>query len=142
MANVLEKFQKNIIGSKGRVIDYIPTVSSSGDFSLVSNTQTILNSWNNILLTQVRTYVGNPEYGSELYKFVFEPADQDTIDSIINEIQYRLMLYDDRALVTNVEVSFMNNGHGFIADIELEYNGEQEFLSVEIDSQNILKFDS
>lgn len=142
MASTLEKFKKNIVGSRSKIVDYVPLVSSSGDFSLVTNVQAILNSWNNILLTQIRTYVANPEYGSELYKYVFEPADQDTVDSIIDEIQYRLMLYDNRAQVTNIEVSFMSDGHGFVADIDLEYKGEEDSLSIELNSQNVFKFES
>jgi len=142
MSNILEKFRKNIVGSRSRITDYMPLISSSGDFSRVSNIKAILNSWNNILLTQTRTYVGNPEYGSDLYKYVFEPADDITAESIKDEIQYRLMLYDDRALLTNIEVSFMNDGHGFVADIDLEYEGQEDFLSVEINSQNMLKFEA
>jgi len=142
MATTLEKFNKNIVGSRSKVIDYIPTISSSGDFSIVNDIQAILVSWNNILLTQTRTYVANPEYGSDLYKYVFEPADDDTANGIIDEIQYRLMLYDDRALVTNIEISYMSDGHGFIADIDLKYKGETSLLTVEINSQNMLKFES
>jgi len=142
MASILEKFQKNIVGSRSRIIDYIPTVSSSGDFSIVNNIQAILSSWNNILLTPIRTYVANPEYGSNLYKYIFEPADDNTAESIIDEIQYRLMLYDDRATVTNIDISYMNDGHGFIADIELTYQGEEGSLSVDINSKDMLKFEA
>ena len=142
MASQLEKFQKNIIGSKSRITDYVPIVSSSGDFSMVSNIQAILTSWNNILLTPIRTYVANPEYGSELYKYVFDPADDVTIEGIIEEVQYRLALYDDRALLTNVDVSFMNDGHGFSVNIQLEYEGDTSSLTVDITNQNLLKFNA
>jgi len=141
MATMLEKFKKNIVGSKSRITDYLPLVSSAGDFSRVSNIQAILNSWNNILLTQTRTYIENPEYGSDLYKYVFEPADDDTAESIKEEIQYRLMLYDDRALLKNIVVSFMNDGHGFIVDIDLEYEGDTDTLTVDY-SKNMLKFEA
>ena len=141
MTNILEKFQKNIIGSRSKITDYVPTITSAGDFSRVSDVQAILSSWNNILLTQTRTYVGNPEYGSDLYKYVFEPADEITAESIKEEIQYRLMLYDDRAEVTNIEVSYMNDGHGFVVDIDLQYKGEPGTISIDINANNMLKFE-
>lgn len=142
MASVLDRFKKNIVGSQNRITDYTSVISSSGDFSRINNVQAILNSWNNILLTQVRSYVANPEYGSNLYKFVFDPLDDDTIESIKDEIRYRLMLYDDRALLTNIDISYSMNGHGFVVDIDLEYKGETGFLSVSIDDRNILNFDA
>jgi phage baseplate assembly protein W len=142
MATTLEKFQKNIIGSQSRITDYVPIVSSAGDFSIVNNIQAILTSWNNILLTQLRTYVANPEYGSDLYKYIFEPLDEYTAESIKEEIQYRLMLFDDRALVTNIDITFMSGGHGFVADIDLKYEDETGSLSIDINSQNMLKFES
>lgn len=142
MASTLEKFQKNIIGSRATITEYVPLISSSGDFSRVSNIQAILTSWNNILLTQIRTYVGNPEYGSNLYKYIFDPADEVTEENIRSEIQYRLMLYDDRALLTNIDISFMSDGHGFIVDLDLEYEGDTDSLTIEINDQNMLKFES
>ena len=140
MASTLEKFQKNVVGSKNRITDYVDVISSAGDFSRVTNIQAILNSWNNILLTSTRTYVGNPEYGSNLYKYIFEPADEIAIEGIKDEIQYRLMLYDNRALLTNIRISFMPNGHGFIADIDLKYKEDHATLTVEI-SKNTIRFE-
>lgn len=140
MASTLEKFQKNVVGSKNRITDYVDIISSAGDFSRVTNIQAILNSWNNILLTSTRTYVGNPEYGSNLYKYIFEPADDIAIEGIKDEIQYRLMLYDNRALLTNVRITFMPNGHGFIADIDLKYKEDHATLTVEI-SKNTIRFE-
>lgn len=141
MASEIEKFQKNIIGSRNRISDYIATVSSAGDFSRITNIQAILNSWNNILLTPTRTYVANPEYGSELYKYVFEPADEVTTEAIKDEIRYRLMLYDNRALLTNINVSYMSGGHGFIVDIDIKYKNDIASMMVEFNTQNVLKLE-
>lgn len=141
MPTTLEKFQKNIIGSGNRISDYVPNISSSGDFSRVTNIQVILNSWNNILLTPTRTYVANPEYGSNLYKYVFDPADNVTMEAIKDEIQYRLMLYDNRALLTNIKVSFMPDRHGFIVDIDMKYKNDTASMMVEFDKDTALKLE-
>jgi len=141
MASILEKFQKNIVGSKGKHLDFIPLLSSKGDFSTVADMQVILNSWNNILLTKTRTYMHNPEYGSELYTYIFEPADEVTVEAIKEEIRYRLMLYDNRAYITSIDVKFISDGHGFVLDIGVEYEGEKDSLRTAIIDQTLLNLD-
>ena len=109
MANLLDLFQKQVVGSSGKIADYIARISAKGDFSRVSNLQTILSSWNNILLTPLRSYTFEPEYGSELFKYIFEPADLDTLESIKNEVEYRLSAYDDRAIVNSIDIKFLSD---------------------------------
>ena len=79
MANLIDKFKKNVVGSGNKIADYTCKLSSSGEFKRISDLEAILNSWNNILLTPKRTYDHDPEYGSDLYKFVFEPSDEQVI---------------------------------------------------------------
>lgn len=137
MTSALERFQNNIVGSSGKFVDFIPTVSSSGDFSSIQDMKVILNSWNNILLTKVRTYMSNPDYGSKLYNYIFEPADTVTMEGIKEEIRYRLMLYDDRAYITSIEVKFIPGGHGFLLNIGVEYQGNNANLQTAILDQNL-----
>ncbi len=141
MSSILERFKRNITGSDDRITDYTDNISSRGDFSRISNIQAVINSWNNILLTPLRTYIANPEYGSNLYKYIFDPADDITIDGIKDEIQTRLMMYDNRALLTNIEITFMQDGHGFIVDIDLTYDDEESSLAVEISKETMLKLE-
>ncbi len=140
MATLTEQFQKSVVGSKGDVSDFVPTISSKGDFTRVVGLSAILASWNNILLTPVRTYNYNPEYGSELYKYVFEPADDITSENIRNEIISKLMTYDDRAKIVDIDIDFMPDQHGFIINISLLYKGEDGRLSLTIDGKRYLDF--
>lgn len=121
--NSLSKFFDNI-GGKSKLGDYIPVISSSGDYKKISDLSVILNSWSNILSTPRGTYTNNPEYGSELYKCVFDQADNSTIEKIKNEIKVRISKYDNRALIKNIKVIFFSNLKGFIVEIEVKYNGE------------------
>ena len=141
MSSSPEKFQKNIVGSRGKIVDFIPLISSSGDFSGIVDMEVILNSWNNILLTKTRTYLSNPEYGSELYTYVFEPADEVTIEAIKEEIRYRLMLYDNRAYITSIDVKFIPNGKGFLLDIGVEYDGNNDNLQTAIINQQLVNIE-
>ena len=136
----MEQFQKNVIGTRNEISDYIPTISSKGDFTRITGLSAILASWSNILLTPLRTYNYNPEYGSNLYKYAFEPRDDITADGITNEIIDRLMTFDDRAKVANIDIQYMADGHGFIVNIELLYLGEEGRLVVTIDGRRYLQF--
>jgi len=138
MATLMEMFQGNVIGSDSSISDYKSSISSKGDFSRIKDIQVILNSWNNILLTPLRSYDHDPEYGSEIYKFVFEPATQDTISKITNELQYRLMLFDNRAQIKNITVKFIKNQKAFVLDIDVYYEGEEATLSTTVNGDNYL----
>jgi phage baseplate assembly protein W len=142
MASTVESFNTKIVGSKGRILDFVPVISSAGAFSSINDFAVILNSWNNILLTQTRTYMSNPDYGSDLYKYIFEPADQVTIEAIKEEIRFRLMKYDNRASISEINVAFLSDGHGFVIEIGVEYEDKAGTLNVNIYDKQLLDFES
>jgi len=134
MANLLDRFNKKVIGSYDRISDVTPIVLSSGDFQRVNNINVIITNWNNILLIPLRSYIDDPEFGSELYKYVFEPKDEDTLEGVKNEIEYRLLRFEDRAELVNLEVQFLpGNEKGFNISISVKYEGETADLTVTID---------
>jgi len=133
LANILDRFNKSVIGTKGRIADYSSIISSKGDFKRVVDINTIILSWNNILLTPTRSYTFDPEYGCDLYKMVFEPADDLTIEKIKDEIINKIQRYDNRAIITNIDVVFLSNMKGFSLSLKVEYKGEESELNVIID---------
>lgn len=134
--NFLERFRKNVAGSKNKHVDYIAKIEPSGDFQKVEGIEAILNSWMNLLRTPVRTYVFDPNYGSELYKRVFDPADEITMDAIKTEIKEKLMYYDNRASITNVNIKFLPDKKGFVVDIFVRYKGEITKISKTFDKES------
>jgi len=112
MTNLLERFNQTVAGSDSKLADYLSKISPSGDFKRIKNIEVILNSWNNILITPRRSYQYDPEYGSDLYKMVFDPADDQTIRKIKDELAVTLQRYDDRATIEDVEVTFLTNLKG------------------------------
>lgn len=133
MTNILERFNKLVVGSNNNDADYTSKISSKGDFTRLDGLKSILNSWNNILLTPLRSVDHDPSYGCELYKYVFAPQDKDTLIAIKREITERLFLYDDRANVQKVDVKFLKNKRGFVINIYINYNGQNDNLQVFID---------
>ncbi len=140
MPSQIDLFYQNVVGAKGFISDFLPIVSSYGDFKRVTDLSVIIASWNNVLLTPLRTYAYDPTYGSELYKYAFAPADGETINSIKEEIKYRLMLFDNRAIVTKVDVLFMKGGKGFVVDIDLKFDEQETRMKVNIDGDVYIRF--
>lgn len=140
MANLLDRFNKTVAGSESKLADYKSKISSIGDFQRIKNIEVILNSWNNILLTPRRTYMFDPEYGSNLYKLVFEPADDKTREQIIQEVVETLEKYDDRATIEDVRVLFTSNQKGFSIAIDVNYDGTRGQLEVAVDEDLYFEF--
>lgn len=140
MANLLDRFNKHVVGSESTISDYKSTISSVGDFKRIEDIEVILSSWNNILVTPRRTYMFDPEYGSDLYKMVFEPADENTQDEIVNEVVETIRRYDDRATIKEVRVSFSPNLKGFSIALDVEYEGNSGQLEVLIDEDSYFRF--
>jgi len=132
MANLLDKFNKHIVGSKSKDNDYKPRIVSSGDLERISGIEVVLNSWNILLNIPKGTYDHDPELGSDLHKLVFQPADNRTMNKIKNEIERCLMTYDDRAKITNISIKFLTNKKGFNVTIDVNYRGEPATLKTSI----------
>lgn len=140
MANLLDRFKTEVIGSQTMVRDYLSVISSIGDFKRITDLNVILNSWNNILLTPRGTYLHDPEYGSDLYKYVFEPADDTTIEGIKREVVDRITLYDDRANIEDIQVNIQNNGKRINVKLYVNYQGEKGVLDVKFDDTTFADF--
>jgi phage baseplate assembly protein W len=130
MASVLKRFNKSARGTEETDIDFIANISPTGDFQRVTDINTILNSWNNILITPKGTYPYDPEYGSDLYKLIFEPLDDETAQQIEREVVYTLQTYDNRASLEDITISYLRGQKGFALDLAVNYKGETGNLSV------------
>lgn len=133
MANILDKFRQSSVGSSGRILDYTSKLSSSGDFSKIYDLDVIINSWNNILITPKGSKDHDPEFGSNLYLYLFEPADTETEEGIKNEIIESLTTYDNRASIDDIEVEFFSNRKGFNVTLSIEYDGEISDITINLD---------
>lgn len=137
MANLLKRFNKQVIGSTTRIYDYLSTITASGDFKRVRDIDVIISSWRNILITPKRSYIFDPNYGSNIHQYIFDPIDDTTVDRIKTEVYGSLQLYDDRAKIEDIEVILKGNGKGLQLNILVNYEGETKTLSLSFDDTTL-----
>ena len=140
MADFLKRFNQTVAGTRTEISDYLSVIGVTGDFKRVDGIQTILNSWNNILITPKRSYIFDPEYGSDLYKLVFDPADETTQEKIREEVVDTIERYDNRATIKNVSINFLPNRKGFQVNIDVSYKGSLSQLEMIVDQSTYFKF--
>jgi phage baseplate assembly protein W len=136
MSNI-EEFLTKIPGRNDEPRDIIPYVTQSGDLGEVVGVDTIVQSIKRVLLTARRTYPFDPNFGSNLYKMVFEPADTITRQSIENEIRSAIMYYKTDATIS-FNVRFFTNQKGFAVNLLIYYRGKTRRISLPID-ETLLK---
>jgi phage baseplate assembly protein W len=135
MANLLDRFKVSVVGSDDTIRDYLPTIEAKGDFQSTTNLNVIINSWKNILLTPRRNYPHDPEYGSDLYKMVFDPLDEITVQRIEDEVYITIQRYDNRAFIEDIDIKYLKLEKGVSLDIYVDYKGEKGLLSLILNEQ-------
>lgn len=135
MANLLDRFKVSVIGSNDRIRDYLPKIGAKGDFQTTVDLNVIINSWRNILLTPRRNYPYDPEYGSDLYKMVFDPLDEITVQRIEDEIHVSIQRYDNRAFIDDIDIKYLKLEKGVSIDIYIDYKGDKGILSIILNEQ-------
>lgn len=138
--NKIDSFIKQSVGSRGNIFDITSRISPSGDFQRIKNIEVILSSWDVILRTPEGSYDNDPEFGSNLMRYIFQPADDTTLEQVRNEIFNKLSMYDDRAKVVSVVVGYLVDRKGFNVEIEVDYKGNKESLKAIIDETMYFDF--
>lgn len=89
----------------------------TGDVSPVSNERAVKNALINLLRTPIGTKPFNPDYGTNIDKYLFEPADALSESELNEEIASTIQKFEPRVKLTAIETSIEQNG----IDIRIEY---------------------
>ena len=82
----------------------------NGDFSQCYDENAINQSLFTLLNTRKGERFFNPEYGSDIYKYLYEPFDERTGNSIAEEIQFVINRYEGtRITITDINIELMEN---------------------------------
>jgi len=133
----IEEFLRVIPGRNDEPRDIIPYIVQTGDFGEVVGIDTIVQSIKRVLLTAKRSYPFDPEFGSDLYKLIFEPADNITLQAVENEVRSAIMYYKSDATIS-FNVKFFSNQKGFSVNILIYYRGKTRRITVPMD-ETLLK---
>ena len=73
----------------------------------------------NLLLTNKGEKLFNPEYGSDIRSYLFEPLDYGTAQQIIGNIEFTVSKWEPRIQILNLDAIPNYNDNGF--DVEMTY---------------------
>lgn len=139
MSNILNRFTNKNVGNEQTIFDFLPKITPYGDFKQIKEIDVIITSWNNILSTSKGSYLHDPEYGSNLYKLIFDPMDDTTKEQIKSEILDTISYYDDRAEIVHIEVVSNVTKTGYKVNIKIKYKGDTKLMTLEFTDNAILE---
>lgn len=119
-ANTTKTYNQTNIGTSNTFTDYTSNLAPGGDFLKITGTSVFVNSIKNLLMTPTGSYIFDPTYGSDLYKKVFDPADEETVEDIKIEVIDKIKTYDNRIQITDVITEFFSNKKGFRVNVTIQ----------------------
>ena len=91
--------------------------NDAGDIKTADNVNAIRQSLYNILYTKPGSRVMRPDYGLNLERYLFEPFDTFTADTIAEHILNSVEQYEPRIFLQNVNVTLDHTEGAFVVDI-------------------------
>ena len=73
----------------------------------------------NLLMTNKGERLMNPNYGSDIRRYLFEPLDYGTAQQIIGNIEFTISKWEPRIQILNLDAIPNYNDNGF--DVEMTY---------------------
>jgi phage baseplate assembly protein W len=128
----IEQFFKKVPAKKSVPCGVKPKITQSGDFLRTEGIDEIIRSLSTLLLIIRGSYIFDPQIGTEIYRYVFEPVDYATKTGIEQEVSQTIFSYENRAEISH-EVLFFKNKKGFRVNIYVNYHGEKGKVSIDID---------
>lgn len=128
----LQTFNDKLVGSKDIEIEFADDIISPGDFRRLQGINVQVRSIRNLLLTPLGTYIFDPTYGSLLFKKVFEPHDQISLNEINFEVTSRIKNFDKTIDVDKVQIFHHRDGKGYRISIELSKEEDSVPLNIDL----------
>ena len=94
----------NIFGISGASAESL--LNSLGSFRRIVSNNKFRDNLKVLLETRKGTLIGDPEYGSNLYKLLFEPANEATGALIRQEVVNTIEKYYNNIIIDSVDVTF------------------------------------
>jgi phage baseplate assembly protein W len=111
---------------------FYKVIGADGDLKKVYGIDRVVDSIINYLSIPKGNYPGDPEYGSELYKFVWEPTDELTKEGIYQEIKDVAQLFSHNVKISNFNLYYISNNKGFVVSFDIVYMGDKKEVTLEV----------
>jgi phage baseplate assembly protein W len=129
-------YQNEIEGKYNQIYDYEPVIDSTGDLKRISGIDVAILAIRTLLLTPLGHYPFDPEYGSLLFKKLFEMSDAISQEEIEYEVRERIRMYEDRVSVTQVTTNFTPDRKTIIVDVHIEKDDVPGKISLNFGGNN------
>lgn len=136
----IERFFRKVPGTKSELRDMDAKITQSGDYKGLTGIDVIIRSISRLLLIPTETYIFDPEIGTGLYKYIFEPADMVTKTAIEQVVSQAIHRYENRAKIDH-KVLFFKNRKGFRIDLYIDYEGQKKSVSIDVDESMLKTLD-
>lgn len=97
----------NILSLSGMTV--INPINSLGGIRVVQNVEKFHSDLKVLLETEKGTMIGDPEFGSNLYRYLFLPASESTASFIREEIRTCIESNFENIIVQNIDIIFKDN---------------------------------
>ena len=118
----------------------LPEISANGDFYTSSDVEVIIQSIWIILVTAPNDRPWAPEFGCNIFKYVFAIQDTQTKDQMQESVKSALEMWEPRIELSTVEVNFLPNSFATLT-ISFKYNNRDYthvfYIGEYIDAQEI-----
>lgn len=95
-------------------------VQKVGEFDLTFELDNLEQSINNIINTRKGSRAGDPDYGTNLHKYVFDPNDPIISDIIYLDILEALSKYERRIIINNLNL--ITDPDNYTTSVSLDYS--------------------
>lgn len=129
-------FHDQLSGKSDVLYDYAPVIDAGGNFHRVEGIDVLIRSLRTLLLTPRGHYPFDPEYGSDLYKKLFEPSDNITKNEILYEVKNRVEQFDSRIKIKDVEIFYTNDKKSIIVNVHIEREGVKGEVLIDFQGQH------
>ena len=140
MDNTTEKyFDTRTVGTSNLARDILPVLDHSGDFTEIRGKDVIASQIRNLLMTPLGLYPFDPEYGTLLYKQLFEPMDNTTEKQIYYEVRERVLKYVDGVDVLSVNLEWDKKHKSCTVDVYYYILDEENKTKLSVEIQNLIE---
>lgn len=121
-------------------------LNARNDFAELNELEGIVEDIRRILTTIKGSYPYNPEFGTNVNHYVFEPNDQITISAFKKDLISTIKMYVDAPINLFINADFIPNEDGsassvIVAEITITYLGQERKLLYKVGEEyvNVLK---